>query len=150
MVLQWDERDEDLSWARSKEAATCRPPTMSSSDMEEFHFLLCFSSTYGHNPSIHISDWILAMEEKRGLESHFLDVVRLALSERPQDVRTLVQRLVRTKAMDVELTRQLTEIVAEFYKLPILSSQGIADGSACRHRLTSSTVESRRDTDSCG
>lgn len=51
------------------------------------------------------------MEEERSVESHFLDVVRLALSDRPQDVRTLVQRLVRTKAMDVELTQQLRELL---------------------------------------
>ena len=54
---------------------------------------------------------MLAMEEERSVESHFLDVVRLALSDRPQDVRTLVQRLVRTKAMDVELTQQLRELL---------------------------------------
>lgn len=56
---------------------------------------------------------MLAMEEERRVESHFLDVVRLALSDRPQDVRTLVQRLVRTKAMDVELTQQLRELLRD-------------------------------------
>jgi len=53
----------------------------------------------------------IKMEPNRELQAHFLDVVRVALSDRPQDVRILVQRLIRKNEFEVEFTNQLKELL---------------------------------------